>query len=110
NAVPLDGAGAAGAKFEFTATNAAGALYLSNLKIVPGPSGVYVDHPIFVSVPATGAPKLDPLDRYQGMKFNLGAGAAAPMQTLGNGTASFPAFSATDPLAIYAREVGAMKP
>ena len=110
NEIPLDAHGAAGAKIQFTAANLSGQLYLSNLKVIPGPMGVYVEHPVFVSVPAMGDPILDPLDRYANIKLNLAAGAAAAMQTLGTGTASFPTFNPTDSVAVYAKAVGPMKP
>ncbi len=106
---PLDTAGAAGAKVQFTAMNVSGALYLSNLKIVPGTAGVYAEHPIFVSVPAMGMPKFDSLDRYQSVMLNLPANAPAAMQQLGTGTASFVDFLATEPVAVYFKAVGPMK-
>jgi hypothetical protein len=109
NTVPLDGVGAAGAKVEFTATQVGADLYVSNLKVVPGPMGVYMEHPLFVSVPATGEPKLDPLDRFASVTKNLAAAAPAAMQTIGTGSTSFLGFSAADPLAIYAKSVGPMK-
>jgi hypothetical protein len=109
NDVLLDGAGAAGAKIQFTLTDVSGAVYLSGLKVVPGPMGVYVEHPIFVSVPAMGMPKLDPLDRFEPIKLNLPANAPAAMQTLGNGTASFAEFKPSDPIALYFTAVGPMK-
>lgn len=110
NDVPLDAHGAAGAKIQFTASNLSGSLYLSNLKLIPGPTGAYLDHPVFVSVPAMGEPILDPLDRYASLKLNLAANAAAAMQTIGTGTASFIGFNPAEPLAVYAKEVGPMKP
>lgn len=109
NDLPLDGAGAAGAKVQFTMNDVSGSAYLSNLKVIPGPMGVYVEHPIFVSVPAMGMPKLDPLDRYEPVMLNLPANAPAAMQMLGNGTASFIGFSPADPIAIYFQAVGPMK-
>lgn len=110
NEIPLDESGAVGAKVQFTAANLSGQLYLSNLKVIPGPMGAYVEHPLFVSVPAMGEPKLDPLDRYASIKLNIAAAAPAAMQQLGNGTGSFPGFDPADPLSFYAKAVGPMKP
>jgi mono/diheme cytochrome c family protein len=110
NEFPLDAHGAPGAKVEFTAADLSGQLYLSNIKVVPGPMGAYVEHPVFVSVPAAGEPKLDPLDRYAAVKLNIAAGAAVAMQQLGTGSATFPMFNPADPLALYAKAVGPMKP
>lgn len=110
NTFPLDEHGAPGAKVEFTASNLSGQLYLANIKVVPGPTGAYVDHPIFVSVPAMGEPKLDPLDRYATVKLNIAAGAAVAMQQLGTGSATFPMFNPAEPLAFYAKAVGPMMP
>jgi mono/diheme cytochrome c family protein len=110
NDLPLDEAGAAGAKIQFTMTDVSGAVYLSNLKVVPGPMGVHVEHPIFVSVPAMGMPILDPLDRFETVNLNLPADAPAAMQQLGMGTASFAEFKPTDPIAVYFVAVSAMMP
>lgn len=110
NEILLDAAGAAGAKVQFTATNLSGQLYMANIKVIPGPMGAYVDHPVFVSVPAEGEPKIDPLDRWASVKLNLAAGAAAAMQQIGSGTASFPTFNPADPIAFYAKAVGPMMP
>jgi hypothetical protein len=107
----LDANGATGAKVQFIASNVSGAVYVSNLKIIPGPMGVYAEHPVFVSIPAApGTPKLDTLDRYQTVTKNLMAGAAAAMQTLGTGTASFPDFVPTDQIAVYFKALGPYKP
>ena len=110
NEIALDAAGAAGAKVQFTASNLSGQLYMANIKVIPGPMGAYVEHPLFVSVPATGEPKVDPLDRYAAVKLNIAAGAPVAMQQLGTGTASFPMFNPLDPIAFYAKAVGPMKP
>jgi hypothetical protein len=110
NELPLDAAGAAGAKVQFTMMDVGGTPYLSALKIIPGPMGVYAEHPLFVSVPAMGMPVLDPVDRYQTIKFNLPANAPAAMQNLGNGTASFSTFKTADPITMYFVAVGPMKP
>lgn len=109
NEILLDAVGSAGSKVQFTAGNLSGQLYLSSIKVIPGPMGAYVEHPVFVSVPATGDPKLDPLDRYASLKLNIAANAPAAMQQLGNGTGSFPSFDPTQPLAVYAKAVGPMK-
>jgi len=110
NEFPLDAAGATGAKVQFTFTDVSGKPYLSNMKVVPGPMGVYAQHPMFVSVPATGEPKLDTLDRYANVTINIAAGAPAAMQTIGNGTSSFVDYSSLDPIAVYFKAVGPMKP
>jgi hypothetical protein len=108
NEILLDAAGAAGAKLQFTAGNLSGQLYLSSIQVIPGPGGAYVEHPIFVSVPAAPAePILDKLDRYATVKLNLAAGAMTGK--LGNGTGSFPDFNPNDPIALYAKVVSGMK-
>lgn len=109
NEIPLDAAGAAGAKIQFTAMNLSGSLYLSNLVAIPGPMGVYIEHPVVVSVPAMGEPKLDPVDRFFNVMMNLPAGAPVAMQRIGNGAGSFVGFSPTDPIAFYFKAVGPMK-
>jgi hypothetical protein len=110
NEFPLDAAGATGAKVQFTFTDVSGKPYLSNLKVVPGPMGVYAQHPMFVSVPATGEPKLDALDRYANVMINIAAGAPAAMQVIGNGTSSFVDYASADPIAVYFKAVGPLKP
>ena len=109
NEIPLDSLGAAGAKIQFTATDVSGSIYLSNLAAIPGPMGVYLEHPIVVSVPAMGEPKLDPVDRFFNVMLNLPSGAPAAMQRIGNGAGSFVGFAPADPIAMYFKAVGPMK-
>ena len=109
NEIPLDEAGAAGAKVQFTAMDISGSLYLSNLAVLPGPMGVYVEHPVVVSVPMTGEPKLDPLDRFFNVMLNLAPDAPLDQQRLGTGAGSFVGFAPADPVAFYFVAVGPMK-
>ena len=108
NDIPLDEAGAPGAAIRFTAMDISGSLYLSNLVAIPGPTGVYIEHPVVVSVPPMGEPKLDPLDRFFDVKLNLAAGAPAAEQRIGTGTGSFIGFAPLDPVAFYFKAVGPM--
>jgi hypothetical protein len=109
NEIPLDAAGAAGAKVQFTAMDISGSLYLSNLVVIPGPTGVYVEHPVVVSVPVMAEPKPDPLDRYFNITLNLPPDAPLAMQRIGTGAGSFVGFAPADPVAFYFMAVGPMK-
>ncbi len=101
NDVTLDEVGIAGAKISFTVQALGSGLYLSNLKLVPGPMGAYIEHPLFVSIPEQGEPKPDTIDRFFSVKMNLSPTATQDQQQIAGGTAAFVGFQANDRLAIY---------
>lgn len=91
--------GWAGAQIKFVAQPLGTDLYVTNLALITGSEGVYIEHPLFVSWPNDGSQPLpDTLDRYFNVKLNLKAGdAPAP---IGGGTAAFINFNPQDKLAI----------
>lgn len=105
NDVSLDEAGSPGSKIRFTVQALGSGLYLSNMKLVPGPDGAYVEHPLFVSLPDTADAKPDTIDRFFAVKMNLAAATPEAEQQIAGGTAAFVGFSATDKLAIYFKKV-----
>ena len=105
NDVALDEVGAVGAKIRFTVQALGSGLYLSNLKLVPGADGAYIEHPLFVSKPEAGDAKPDTIDRFFSVKMNLQQAATEAEQQIAGGTAAFVGFQATDPLAIYFKKV-----
>jgi len=122
NHVALDEVGAAGATIDFVAQALSGATYITNLQLTAGPAGVFVDHPLFVTYPATPDETRigcqqdaagetfcgDSLDRFGTLKLNLMTGAAPAV--LGDGTATFTDFVASDQVSIHFKEAGAFKP
>ncbi|HLL25792.1 MAG TPA: hypothetical protein VK427_26825 [Kofleriaceae bacterium] len=110
NNVALDSVGVTGAKIQFTVQALGSGLYLSNLKLVPGADGAYIEHPLFVSKPETGDAKPDTIDRFFNVKMNLSATAGDAERQIAGGTAAFVGFLATDPLAIYFKAAKPFQP
>lgn len=105
--VPTAGSNIPGAEITFTAQSLAGGLYMSNLKLVGGTAGTFIDHPLFVSRPKEGAPVPDKIDRYYNLKLNLMANGS---EQLAGGTAMFAGFSPTDELEVHFKVLSAFKP
>lgn len=103
NTIPLDSMGLVGATITFVAQPTESALYLQRITLNPGPSGAYIEHPLFVTFPAGVEPKPDTLDRYFNVKLNLAAGAAPEM--IQGGAAVFVGFSALDDIRIHFKAV-----
>jgi mono/diheme cytochrome c family protein len=110
NDVFLDDLGAPAAKIRFTVQALGSGLYLSNLSLVPGPMGVYIEHPLFVSKPATGDAKPDTIDRFFNVKMNLDMAATPAQQQIAGGTAAFVGFASSDPISIYFKAVKVFQP
>lgn len=91
--------GWAGAQIKFVAQPLGTDLYVTNLALITGSEGVYIEHPLFVSWPNDGSQPLpDTLDRYFNVKMNLKAGdAPAP---IGGGTAAFINFNPQNKLTL----------
>jgi len=122
NHAALDELGAPGATIDFVVQALSGATYITNLQVTPGASGVFVDHPLFVTYPATVDENRlgcgqdaagetfcgDNLDRFSTVQTNLMTGD--PPAVLGDGTATFAEFIPTDQMSIHFKEVGVYKP
>jgi len=117
NEIPLDslgeaGEGIPGAKITFVVQAVGSGLYLNRLSLVPGPMGAYIDHPLFVAIPAdTTKPAIaDTLDRFFNTKMNLMATATADQQQISGGTAAFVNFPPDSKLAVYFKDAKAYQP
>jgi mono/diheme cytochrome c family protein len=116
NELPLDnlgaGAGIPGAKITFVVQGVGSGLYLNNLKLVPGAMGAYIEHPLFVSIPADpmAKPIADTFDRFFNVKQNLMANATADQQQLGGGTAAFVNFPPENKIAIFFKAAKIFQP
>ncbi|HWO23100.1 MAG TPA: hypothetical protein VNO30_30370 [Kofleriaceae bacterium] len=116
NTIPLDdlgnGAGIAGAKISFIAIGVGTGLYMNNLKLIPGPQGAFIEHPLFVSIPTDEKEKpiADTFDRFFNTKMNLMANAAADQQQISGGTAAFVNFPPQNKIAVYFKTASAFKP
>ncbi|HET9620033.1 MAG TPA: hypothetical protein VFP84_01610 [Kofleriaceae bacterium] len=93
------------AEIDFVAQDVGG-LDISNLTIVGGTAGVYLEHPLFVSLPAAGAVVPDPIDRYFAEKDNVAGGKT---QLIAGGSAIFVTFAPTDKLEIHFKVASAFK-
>lgn len=96
-----------GAEISFSAFALDTAIYLTNLKLTGGTAGVNLEHPLFVSVPATGDPIPDKIDRFFDVKMNEKAGGVDP---IGGGAASFEGFLKDNMLEVHFKVVQAFKP
>jgi hypothetical protein len=116
NELPLDslgeGVGITGAKITFVAQGVGSGLYLNNLKLVPGPEGAFIEHPLFVSIPAdpTKEPIADTFDRFFNTKMNLMAGAPADQQQIAGGTAAFVNFPPENKIAVFFKSAKIYQP
>ncbi|HEY5938936.1 MAG TPA: hypothetical protein VIU61_29990, partial [Kofleriaceae bacterium] len=70
NTVALDDMGIAGAQVSFVAQGLSSGLYVTNLRLVPGGNGAFVEHPLFVSWPVDAEPVPDAIDRFFDVKLN----------------------------------------
>ena len=71
NVIALDKNGLPGASIKFIAQAEGSGLYLSDLFLDAAADGVYLDHPLFVSIPPTGDPVPDGFDTFSTVKLNL---------------------------------------
>ncbi len=107
NEIPLDdlgnGLGIPGAKISFVMQAVGSGIYLNNLKLIPGPEGANIEHPLFVSIPTDPKekPLADTFDRFYNVKMNLMAAASDTDKQLGGGTAAFVNFPPGDKIAIF---------
>ena len=111
--IPLDSVGLAGATITFTPEAVSGDLYVTGLTVNPGPDGVHLEHPLFMSdlPPGSGSGAgsgsgsgsaassevPDPLDRYYATVVNTMAGSAAP---IGDPATTFTGFSIAYPISV----------
>jgi cytochrome c553 len=105
--VPTAGAAVPGAEITFTAQGLGTGLYLTNLAVVGGTAGVYMEHLLFVSTPMGKDPFPDQIDRYFATKLNVKAGSTSPLD---GGTEDFLGFVPTDMLEIHFKVIQAYKP
>lgn len=91
--------GWAGAQIKFVAQPLGTDLYVTNLQLITGAEGVYIEHPLFVSWPNDGSQPLpDTLDRFFNIKMNLKVGDMPA--SIGGGTAAFINFNPQNKLTI----------
>jgi hypothetical protein len=91
-------------EISFIAQALGSGLYLTDLKLTGGAMGAYIEHPLFVSHPASGDPVPDQIDRYFNLKMNL---MPSTNDQIAGGTAAFVNFVATDKISIHFKAVSA---
>ena len=118
NRVPLDSFSLVGAEIDFVAQPYDSATYITDLYTKASSDGVYLEHPLFASWPATGDPIPDELDRFFAVKLNL-AQATAPVTCppigpscdhIGPGAAAFVGFAPQNQLSISFQVIEAYHP
>jgi hypothetical protein len=102
NTIDLTSIGAPGSSVTFIVEPLSTGLYLSELKLVAGPEGVYVDHPLFVSWPMPMVKAPDDIDRFFATKMNLMANETLPID---GGTAAFMTFGRQNPISVTFKEL-----
>lgn len=116
NELPLDdlgnGQGIPGAKITFVMQAVGSGMYLNNLKLVPGPMGAFIEHPLFVSVSSDpkDKPIADTFDRFFNIKMNLQAAASDTDKQIGGGTAAFVNFPPGNKIAIFFKAAKVFQP
>jgi mono/diheme cytochrome c family protein len=123
NNVSLDAVGetpAVGAKISFVVQALGSGLYMTNLRLVPGAGGAFIEHPLFVAHGNEGAARqncelideatgavvcADTIDRYFNVKLNLQMAATPDEQLIGGGAGAFVGFLPTDKLSIHFKAV-----
>jgi hypothetical protein len=116
NSIDLDnlgeGAGIPGAKISFVAQGVGTGLYLNNLKLIPGPNGAFIEHPLFVSIPEDpmARPIADTFDRFFNTKMNLMMNAPVEQQQIAGGTAAFVNFPPQNKIAIFFKKATPFQP
>jgi cytochrome c553 len=117
NEVSLEAIGATGSKITFVAQSLGSGLYLNNLKLIPGPTGASIEHPLFVAYPPDGGKsKPDLIDRFFSVKMNIQTGAPIDQQQIAGGTAAFVGFvgspdpTVADKITIHFKSVGVYQP
>lgn len=116
NIVKLDSNGLAGAEIDFVAQPLSSDLYLSDIYLKGAADGVYMEHPLFVSYPATGTPIPDTLDRFFSVKMNLAQATTTPVcpgpscDHIGAGAAAFVGFAPSNQLSISFKVLEAYHP
>lgn len=92
NTIDLSAVGSPGSSISFEVTPLGADLYFTALKVIAGPSGLHLVHPVFETwPPAATMPTLDPNDRFFSVSLDLAANATA---NLGTGTTTFLNFGA----------------
>lgn len=96
-----------GAEITFLADGLSSGLYLHNLNVVGGTAGVYMEHLLWVSFPASAPPFPDQIDRYFATKLNVKPGETV---LLNGGTEQFGGFAAGDMIEVHFKVISPFKP
>lgn len=105
NHIALDGLNKValpGTEITFTAQALQSGLYITNLQLVGGTAGAYIEHPLFVSVAANGDTLPDSIDRFFDIKQNQAANMSGQ---IAGGTAQFVGFKAEDKMYVSFKDI-----
>jgi mono/diheme cytochrome c family protein len=107
NSIPLDELGVAGAAVTFTAEQLSAGLYLSEINVVGGTGGVYVEHPLFLYWPEENVKEFDEFDRFFAAKINVEPAGASRLE---GGAAVFVQFDPSKPISVAFQVIEAYRP
>ncbi len=96
-----------GAEIDFVAQPLSDALYLTDMVLKAGGSGIYIEHPLFISVPPMGDVIPDSIDRFFALKMDL---MASTQGEVGAGAAAFSYFTPTNMMQISFQVVDIYRP
>lgn len=78
NTIPLDSLGLGGSTITFNYQALASGMYLTELKLIAGPTGATLEHPLFVTWEGE-SPTPDPVDRFVDLAIGADAGGETPI-------------------------------
>ncbi len=107
NDIDLTDIGLPGTRIQFVAQGLGSGIYLNQLKVVGGPMGVYLEHPLFASRPEGVEALPDSIDRYFAVKMNL---MASTEEQLAGGTAAFVGWNINDRISILFKTIKPFQP
>ncbi|MFT3697896.1 MAG: hypothetical protein QM831_32450 [Kofleriaceae bacterium] len=116
NIVTLDKLDLPGAEIDFVVQALDSSIYVTDLYVKASTDGVYIDHPLFASVPDTGDPVIDSLDRFSSVKLDLPQAMTAPAcpsascMHIGAGAAAFVGFPPSNRLSISFKTIAKYVP
>jgi hypothetical protein len=87
-----------GAKLRFVPSVAAAGLALHEIELAAGAGGLHVVHPLFVTHPPLGSPRIDAADAFGDVDLALAPGA---VERLDGGDAELLGFAPGDPISIH---------
>ena len=105
NTIPLHDLGIGGipgASITFISQAVGSSISLTDIKLITGPRGAYIEHPLFISIPSdtSGRLMVDSIDRFRDLTINVPSSIGGNVQQFGPGGAFFVDFLPQNKLVI----------